>query len=219
MIKSPGLAERLRQATEALHLEAERSGFVRDILRKRASPGGYGLFLRNLEPAYAALERGLSQHADHPGLDGFDWPPLFRLQAITDDLATLADGSWQDAYALLPEATAYAGRIEQLQSEAPLRLLGHAYVRYIGDLSGGQIVKAILLKAPGLPADRLRFYDFDDIADSEAFKQRFRDQLDHVGEMAIDSEAMIQEALIAFRLNIDLSHAVQRAVEASGAAD
>jgi heme oxygenase len=217
LIKADGLAHGLRRATEALHLEAERSGYIRDILRKRASRQGYGLFLRNLQPAYGALERGLQRQADHPALLGFDWPPLLRLQALERDLEALAAGPWRQAFVLLPAAEAYAARIEQVQAEAPQRLLGHAYVRYVGDLSGGQIVKAILARAPGLAADMLRFYDFPDIDDAEAFKRRFRAALDRVGEAAHDGAAIIDEALIAFRLNIEVACAVQTMLEGGDA--
>lgn len=43
-------------------------------------------------------------------------------------------------------------------------LLAHAYVRYLGDLNGGQTLKARVAKAYGLDAaalDGLRFFDFD----------------------------------------------------------
>jgi hypothetical protein len=45
------LAIRLRVSAEALSLEAERSGYVRRIPRRRASHEDYALYLRNPEPA------------------------------------------------------------------------------------------------------------------------------------------------------------------------
>jgi heme oxygenase (biliverdin-producing, ferredoxin) len=43
-------------------------------------------------------------------------------------------------------------------------LLSHAYVRYLGDLSGGQIIRKRLVKAYDLPGtgDGVRFYIFSD---------------------------------------------------------
>jgi heme oxygenase len=208
MINAQSLSERLRRSTEALHLQAERSGYIRQILRKRASQEGYGLFLRSLEPAYQALELGLREQAGDDVLASFDWPVLFRHEAILGDLSAVAGSSWKTTYALMPEAEAYAERIRRIRNEAPHRLLGHAYVRYIGDLSGGQIVKAILEEAPGLTAGMMRFYDFDDIDDVEAYKQNFRNGLDRIGERVERSDDIVDEALIAFQLNIDLSLAV-----------
>ena len=62
-----GLAQALRQATAALHRQAERSGFVEQVLRGEVTRPAYALYLRNLMPAYAAMERGLERHRGTPG--------------------------------------------------------------------------------------------------------------------------------------------------------
>lgn len=210
------LAARLRAETQALHTEAERSGYVQKILKKQASQKGYALFLRNLQPAYQALERNLSSHIEHPILGLFGWPELFRREAIDGDLTALAGRSWLDTLPTLPAGAAYAARIDDVAATAPVRLIGHAYVRYIGDLSGGQIVKALLTTSPGLTADMLTFYDFPGIADAGAYKHEFRLALDRAGVLSGEEEAIVDEALTAFRLNIDLSLALQDALSLSG---
>ena len=215
MIHEQALSAQLRQATQALHLEAERSGYIAEILRKRASHEGYALLLHNLAPAYDALERGLTAHADHQALVAFDWPPLFRHQAMLNDLKAMATTSRQSPRTLLPESQAYAARIEKISREAPHRLLGHAYVRYIGDLSGGQIVKAILAASPGIGSEMLTFYDFDAIPNAEGFKDCFRGTLDQANDDPLIAEEIVDEALIAFQLNIDLSRAVHQALPAT----
>ena len=58
-------------------------------------------------------------------------------------------------------------------ADAP-RLIAHAYVRYLGDLSGGRIVGRILARSPGLGPEALSFYDFPGIADPD------QDPLDRV---------------------------------------
>ena len=217
MINAQGLAEHLRRSTEAKHLQAERSGYIAEILRKRASKEGYGLFLRNLAPAYDALEQALRTHKGNVVLSPFHWQPLLRHQAMLDDLEALAGVSWQETFERLPESDAYAERIEQVSAEAPHRLLGHAYVRYIGDLSGGQIVKTILSASPGLSADMLTFYDFEDIPDAERFKEHFREKLDQIGDEVSATDEIVDEAIVAFQHNIDLSLAVQQVMQRSGA--
>lgn len=65
----------------------------------------------------------------------------------------------------------YLGRIRDLSRNADLapRLLAHAYVRYLGDLSGGQVIGARLRKAYGLNGlDGRRFYYFDLLNDKSA---------------------------------------------------
>lgn len=212
-VEASDLATRLRLETQALHLEAERSGYIQEILKRRASKAGYALFLRNLLPAYQAMEQALAQHADHPLLKLFDWPPLFRSEAIASDLEALAGNQWAATHVLLPEGQAYAHRIENTEATAPARLIGHAYVRYIGDLSGGQIVKRLLTASPGLAADMLGFYDFPGIADAEVYKEGFRDALDRAGGIAQDVDGIVDEAKNAFRLNIDLSLGVQQSLQ------
>ena len=54
--------------TKALHVEAERSGIIRELLRGSATRDGYILLLRNLLPAYQAMEKGLARHIKTPGL-------------------------------------------------------------------------------------------------------------------------------------------------------
>ncbi len=56
--------------TKALHVEAERTGIIRDLLRAEASRDGYILLLRNLLPAYRAMEQGLERHR---GSSGHRW--------------------------------------------------------------------------------------------------------------------------------------------------
>ena len=52
--------------TKTLHVEAERTGIIRDLLRGEASREGYILLLRNLLPAYLAMEHGLERHRRSP---------------------------------------------------------------------------------------------------------------------------------------------------------
>ena len=210
---SSDLASRLRIETKALHVEAERSGYVQDILKGRASREGYALYIRNLLPVYRVLEHALSARADQPGLDLFRWPDLFRSEAIAADLAALAGPSWEERLPALAANEIYADRIEHIQAAEPARLIGHAYVRYIGDLSGGQIVKALLSRWLGLEPGMLGFYDFAHITDVEAYKSAFRAALDRAGDLA-EADAVVDEAKRAFRHNIDLSLAVQRSMTA-----
>ncbi len=52
--------------TKTLHVEAERTGIIRDLLRGEASREGYILLLRNLLPAYREMEQGLERHRGSP---------------------------------------------------------------------------------------------------------------------------------------------------------
>ena len=194
--------------SKALHVEAERSGVISDLLRGEASRDGYILLQRNLLPAYQALELGLERHRDTPGLNALANYRFDRATALADDLTALCGGSFADV-PLLPTGEAYAKRIAECAQGDGARLLAHAYTRYLGDLNGGQILKRLLMKKPGLTPAELTFYDFPGHPDLPTLKAGYREELDRAGMLVADQEAVIVEGLTAFQLNIDLSWEVQ----------
>lgn len=70
-----------------------------------------------------------------------------------------------------PAITAFTTRLTTVSSSRPALLLAHAYVRYLGDLSGGQLVRSKIRRVYSLdPADAetpsssqagTQFYEFD----------------------------------------------------------
>jgi heme oxygenase len=209
-VMESGLADALRQGTAALHREAEQSGIVHDILHRRASRSGYALLLRNLLPAYQEMERGLTRLHAAPGVREIVRPELYRAAALAADLEALCGRSWSRSLALLPAGERYARRVALAARGDGSRLIGHAYTRYLGDLSGGQALKRLLARSLGLCPQELAFYDFPAIGDLESFKLAYRGTLDRAGTEIADRAAVVDEAVRAFRLNILVSTAVQR---------
>lgn len=207
-----GFAAMVRERTKLAHRAAERAGFIADLLHGRATTAGYALFLRNLHPAYAALEPALAACADHPVAGAFADPRLRRLEALAADLHATAGAEWE-ALPLLPEAAAYAAAITVV-SQQPDRLAGHAYARYLGDLSGGQILKPLLTRMLGLGPAALGFYDFPAFADLAVPKRSLRAALDAVSVESDLAEALCDEAVVAFGHNIAVSEAVQASAAA-----
>ncbi|TXT09105.1 hypothetical protein VHUM_02579 [Vanrija humicola] len=128
----------------------------------------------------------------------------------------------------------YLGRIKELSRNADLapRLLAHAYVRYLGDLSGGQVIGARLRKAYGLPGlDGRRFYYFDLHSDKSSaetgeetvgerkkklneVKAWYRRGMDEgAGEDQKLKAAEVREANVAFVLNTHLFSLIQPPTE------
>jgi heme oxygenase len=204
--------------TKTLHTEAERSGIIRDLLRGEASREGYILLQRNLLPAYQALELGLERHRDTPALAALAAYRLDRATPLAADLAAMCGGDFS-GIPLLPEGAAYAQHIADCAEGDGERLIAHAYTRYLGDLSGGQILKRLLAKKPGLQPDELTFYDFPEHADLAALKADYRAALDRAGTLAANPQAIVEEGSRAFSLNIDLSWAVQNALLPATAAE
>lgn len=195
--------------TKALHLEAERTGIIRDLLRGEASREGYVLLLRNLLPAYREMENGFERHHGSSCLGGLANYGLDRAPAIEADLVALSGKDWQRDIPLLAAGDIYARRIAKAAEGDGARLIAHAYTRYLGDLSGGQILQRLLERSLELRPSELSFYDFPRFADLTALKADYRKMLDHAGALASDPQAVIEEGAIAFSLNIDLSCAIQ----------
>jgi len=204
------LGDILREATRDLHVEAERSGVIGQLLRGGGTRQGYALLLRNLWPAYRAMEDGLVRHAMSPALRAMARPELFRTAALESDVEQLAGLSWRESLPLLPAGGRYAERVATAAASGSGRLVAHAYLRYLGDLSGGQIMKRLLARSLGLGADALAFYDFPAIADLSAFKSEYRAALDGSVVEGVNPVDVVDEAIAGFRLTIELSESVAR---------
>jgi heme oxygenase (biliverdin-producing, ferredoxin) len=201
----------LRESTRALHVEAERSGVIGQLLRGGTTREAYALLMRNLSPAYRAMEDGLVRRANSPALRALVRPELFRTAALESDVEWLAGAGWRESLPLLPAGERYAERVSAAAANGSGRLVAHAYLRYLGDLSGGQIMKRLLAKSLGLGADALGFYDFPAIADVSAFKNEYRKAIDDSVVAGADPVDVVDEAIVGFRLTIELSEAIARA--------
>lgn len=204
-------SDRLRDATRDVHIQAERSGVVSDLLKQRGTREDYIALLRNLHPVYTQLESSLSDSSIEDGIRWFARRELSRVAAIENDLVRLAGAQWRERIKLLPEAQAYASSIRSGVKRAPLTLVSHCYVRYLGDLSGGQLIKGVLERSLGLDPVSLTFFEFPLIEDLDQFKRDFRRQINRVAEgvEAGTADILIDAALDAFRMNIALSKALQ----------
>jgi heme oxygenase len=204
-------ADALRERTRALHREAESRGVVRDILRGAASRHRYALLLRNLLPAYRELEEGLERLRYAAGVRAIAHPALYRSRALEADVAGLGGREWQRVLPLLEVGERYACAVAQAAGDDGARLIGHAYVRYLGDLNGGQLVRQQASRTLGIESSTLTFYEFPAIPDLERFRSEYRDAFDRAARELREIEPILDEAELAFRLNIELADAVQAA--------
>lgn len=122
----------------------------------------------------SVLEEGLAANADDSVLSPTYNPTLLaRAPALSSDISFLLevpddDSSWKAHpvhQALIssppPAFHAYISRLTRLVEEEPRRLLAHSYIRYMGDLSGGQMMKRNIRKAYGLVNGQgTTFYEF-----------------------------------------------------------
>jgi heme oxygenase (biliverdin-producing, ferredoxin) len=206
-----GLADSLRTGTKGLHRQAERSGIVAAILRRRVDRAGYALLLRNLLPAYQALELGLQVHRGAP-VGRLARASLARSAAIESDLQLLCGSEWPRQLVLLPAGERYARCVATAREDDGARLVAHAYVRYLGDLNGGRILRRVVADALGLAPGRLAFHEFPAIPDLGSFCAGYRETIDRVGASMPEPARLVDEARVAFQLNIEVSEAVEDAL-------
>ncbi len=205
------LADLMREATRVLHDRAERTGIVAALIAGRASMAGYVLMLRNLLPAYEALEAGLGMHAQDPDIAAIARPEVFRAESVRHDLRVLHGRRFARELPLLDDATRYAERIRDSASHRPPCVLAaHAYTRYLGDLSGGRILARRLVRTLGIDREGLHFFEFatDDI---DGLRRSYRDAIGLIEVDEATRAIVLEEARTAFRLNIALSEAVLEA--------
>lgn len=208
-LRPASLLEGLRERTKQLHAQAERTGIVAEILHRRVHVSGYALLLRNLLPVYRTMEHALAAHRTSAVVGLIVRPELDRTTAIEADLQTIASLYRITDLPQLPEAVRYANAIRQASEGSGIRLIAHAYARYLGDLSGGQILKKLLERSLDLPPEALSFYDFPAISDIAAFKAEYRSAIEKAGDELGDFDVVAEEGARAFELNIELSVALQ----------
>ena len=205
------LAALLRKETHTIHQQVESGVFMTALLKGQLERSAYVLLLRNLEPIYDELEQGLMRHADAPEISPILIRPLFRRPSLHRDLDFLHGASWRSDLLPVTACLNYVNHLRLIQDTAPERLAAHAYVRYLGDLSGGQMLRKIVahsLKLLDLRSDvagsGVDFYDFGQAHEVVGLVQRFRAGLDVIGKAG--TSELLDEAVTAFELHLGLFH-------------
>jgi heme oxygenase len=193
----------IRCASQEQHTEAENSSFMSDMLGGRLGVRAYRRYTEQLWFVYQALETHAHTLACDPVAGPFVRPELARSAALAADLAHLGGADWRANLRPLPATAHYAARVEELARRWPAGYLAHHYTRYLGDLSGGQVIRGVAEKTWGFQrkGDGVRFYVFDRIDNPAAFKREYRAMLDDVPLDDIEKQRVVDETKHAFALN------------------
>ena len=184
---------------------AENTGFVSCFLKGVVDKASYRTLVADLWFVYSAMEEEIGKLTDHPVVGPIASPALNRRESLEQDLLFYFGGDWRQQIRATPGAQEYVARLHQVARESPELLVGHHYTRYIGDLSGGQILKNIAQKAMHLGEhDGLRFYEFDAIDDEKAFKATYRLTLDSLPIDQAMADRIVAEANEAFHCNMKM---------------
>jgi heme oxygenase len=165
--------DNLKELTMEHHRNAERQEFVKELMSGEIHPRKYAAYLFHQHACYKVLET-------LAGLHGLleDMPEIKRADRIWEDYVELR----VDQETLPAPLLCVLDYLEQLQSISndPERLMAHIYVRHMGDLYGGQLIKS---KIPGAGT----YYEFN--APVDELKVKVREKL---------NDSMADEAQLCF---------------------
>ncbi|NEP17006.1 MAG: heme oxygenase (biliverdin-producing) [Leptolyngbya sp. SIO4C1] len=202
---SSNLANKLREGTKKAHTMAENVGFVRCFLRGVVEKKSYRKLVANFYYVYTVMEEELERHQHHPVVSAVYFPELHRKETLEEDLAYYYGPNWRSQISITKAGQKYVDRIREISDTAPELLVGHSYTRYLGDLSGGQILKNIAQRAMNLSgSDGAAFYEFPTIPDEKAFKDRYRSSLDAAPVDEAMADRIVEEANDAFGINMEM---------------
>jgi heme oxygenase (biliverdin-producing, ferredoxin) len=189
------LSTAMRAASQKEHDAAEQSPFVAELLGGGLGREAYVAYLLRLRGVYSALEEAFRRRRQDPIVAAFYDPDLERLPAIAADLECWSD----DLPASFDSAAteSYRDRLAALDSGAGL--LAHHYTRYLGDLSGGQVISRVLDREFQLGGVGLALYSFP--MQPKRYKDSYRARLDALTLQPEEIETLLSEVKLAFRLN------------------
>lgn len=192
------ISQRLRAATADAHERAENAAFIDDLLSGRLDADEYGRLASQLYFVYSALEHVGGSLVGDPIADAVLDDRLLRSARLRSDLHAL--GVDPETVTPLPAVDRYVDAIEATRTD-PARYVAHHYTRYLGDLSGGQVVAHRMREHYGLDASTLSFYVFDGIDKLKRYKDGYRDRIDALPIDESGVERLVAEAICAFKLN------------------
>jgi heme oxygenase len=180
----------LRDRTAAVHAEAENAPFLLALAHGRVTRAGVIGLLQRLLPVYDALEELGARWREDPTIGPLLVPGLERADRIRGDLARLGAERGVSSVA----ARDYAARVVLAGATSAPAYVAHPYTRYLGDLSGGQIISAALRRELGLD---LAFFAFPDLR-GPAVKRGYREHLDALPWSTAEQDAAVAETGVAF---------------------
>ncbi|MGI8504975.1 MAG: heme oxygenase (biliverdin-producing) [Hassallia sp.] len=207
---SSNLAVKLRAGTQQSHTMAENVGLMKCVLKGIVDRDIFATFLGNLYYVYSELQAAIESNLKHPFIGALYFPELNRKAFLEKDMVFYYGNDWCSLVTPSPVTQTYIKRIRELSATEPVLLLGHAYTRYMGDLSGGQMFQKLVQMALKLSGyEGTSFYNFEQIPDKNAFKNKYRQALNELPIDDATANRIIVEANNAFKLNMEIAQELE----------
>ena len=207
----------LRIATQTAHENAESSAYVGRLMAGHLDLHAWQLLLEQLEYVYRALETVANDVRDTDQCTELLYAELDRTEFIVRDLAALQARTGQQPIGMLTSTREYVDRILATRHDS-VRYVAHHYTRYLGDLSGGQIMRVKFVEHYGLLREESSFFIFEHIPKGPVFKRRYRELLDGLELDTAARERLVAEANESFLANQRIFEELDEIVGARAAA-
>lgn len=204
------LSQLFREKSKEAHQQTESHSFIQKLFKGDADSNEYVDYLWALKEMYTALEKALISLQGSKTISLIYFPQLFRLNSLESDLFYWnKKGSRSENKKLKEIVDQYTNYIKLLSLTRADCLVSHAYVRYLGDLSGGQILGKVLKQKYGCD-EGLSFYEYPDLNIAEE-KTRYRNALDAIGNIRKELISdLCNETILAFEYNGKIFQALNK---------
>jgi heme oxygenase (biliverdin-producing, ferredoxin) len=200
-----GLSELFKSHTTDIHKEVEGHLFVKKFRDSTLPKEAYHQHITDLHHVYSFFENEFaSEMKREMRLQQLNFQGLPRAKYLDKDLKVDSFQGLSSA----PSAAAieYVSHLRSVSMTKPILLLAHSYVRYLGDLSGGMILKKLISK---MWPDAVNFYDFQELLFLQApaystpvtFKTLYKLRLDNLTISPAERDLLLAEVTKAFELS------------------
>jgi len=186
------LSTLLRTETRDLHEWVEDHPFNQELFSGRLPLARYGRYLTGLQAIASSMEAVLATVGADSPVSSLVLPVLYRSEALADDRLHFPSSD-----APIPELASFLSLPVD-----PAKLAAMAYVRWMGDLGGGQIIVRILAEAWNLeegPGSGLSFYHFSQPIGQ--LRSLLRDAIDAIPFSEEQQQATVSAARQVFELH------------------
>lgn len=174
------------------------------------------------------MEDLLEQYKDHMVVGIIHFPhELNRREALERDLEFFYGqerlAELTNPENMTPAVQEYVQALKDACEKSPALLIAHSYSRYLGDLSGGQILSKRLKKhvlhldendSSWDTTEGLNFYHFNNLGNQTDFKNFYRERLNAAKVDQQTRDLIVSEAVHSFELNIQLFDEIQELSDA-----
>jgi len=203
------LSKQIKEGTKKSHTMAENTGFITCFLKGVVEKKSYVRLMSDLYYVYSAMEEEIARHKNDVIVSKIYYQELFRKESIEQDLRYYLGDDWKSKLTQTNSCKEYVARIREVSNFSPMLLISHHYTRYIGDLSGGQVLKGIAQTALGVDDSGMNFYIFKDIPNEKEFKNNYRNALDSLLLTQSQKDIIVVEANNAFKYNMKVFNEIE----------